>query len=245
MKNLLITCGMVLSLNAAVQAQAPITEYPVYRSASPLRFDGKLTEMLWRKAPVAVMVGTNGETLPQKTTVQVLWDDSYLYVGISGEDADAWTTFTEDDTNLWENEVFESFIDPEGLGHTYYEINVSPGGNLVDLFVTNAGERQNGQFVSMREWDCEGIQYRVFVDGDPAPNTEDKGWSAELMIPFSRLWTMAGEHPNPGDTWRANFYRFDRNPANPKEATQSCFSSTDGRGFHTPWRFGKLTFHGR
>ena len=245
MRKSLIACGALLTLAGlavSAQAQVPVVDYKIYRSASTLMMDGKITEVLWQKAPVVTMAGTKGEPTAQKTTVQLLWDDTYFYVGIQAQDSDAWTTFTENETNLWENEVLEVYLDPTGIGNSYYEFEISPAGNVIDLFVTNGGQRLDGKFISMREWNCAGLRSKAFVNGDAKPGTQDVSWSAEMMIPFDSLWTAGKAHPEPGDTWRVNMYRWERNTANPKEQVLSCMSSTDGREPHTPWRFATVTF---
>lgn len=237
----LVACVVIPTNQALAQDQIGI--YPVTRASAAPVIDGRLDDAVWRSAVVQHMVEHDkGGPAPLETTVRLLWDDDYLYIGFYGADKDVWTTFTEDDTNLWEQEVFESFIAPQSVGWTYYEINISPRNNLVDLFVTHAGPMRQRTIVSMREWDCEGIRHAVFVDGDPAPGTVDKSWSAELAIPFARLWTAPMLHPEPGDEWRVNFFRIERNPDKPTELWEACMNFTGGLGFHVPERFGILVF---
>ncbi len=236
-----LTAGLVCA--AAIASAQEIQTFTVARAASAPVIDGRLDDTAWRSAVVQHMVEHDkGGPAPLETTVRLLWDDDYLYIGFYGADSDAWTTFTEDDTNLWEQEVFESFLAPQSAGWTYYEINVSPRNNLVDLFVTHAGPLRQRTIVSMREWDCDGIRHAVYVDGDPAPGTADKSWSAELAIPFARLWTAPKLRPEPGEEWRGNFFRIDRNPDKPSELWEACMNFTGGLGFHVPERFGLLVF---
>ncbi len=221
-------------------AQTPPAVYEIHLTASPPAINGLLDDAAWEKAPNAAMVRVeDGTPPPQPTSVQLLWDDTYLYIGLYAVDPDAWTTYTKDDDDLWEAEVFECFIDPDGRGQTYYEINFSPAGNVVDLFVTHATKLRGFKFVSMREWDCIGLKHAVHVEGDPAPGTVDKSWSVEVAIPFDQLWTAQKLRPQPGDEWRANFFRIDRNPKDPADRWQACFSKG---GFHVPWQFGRLLF---
>ncbi|MBT4483021.1 MAG: hypothetical protein HOC71_05005 [Candidatus Latescibacteria bacterium] len=79
-----------------------IPSYIATRTTGVVVIDGRLDEPGWERAEERVMVDayTGGET-PLKSTFRMLWDDSYLYVGVYFEDHDAWATYTEEDDPLW------------------------------------------------------------------------------------------------------------------------------------------------
>jgi hypothetical protein len=61
----------------------------------------------------------------------------------------------------------------------------------------------------------------------------------EVRIPFVDLKRTT---PKPGEVWRANFYRFNRDTGQPPELLS--WSPTIWPGFHQPARFGHLIFGG-
>ncbi|MFC1692439.1 carbohydrate-binding family 9-like protein [Candidatus Latescibacterota bacterium] len=241
----LLTGMPVIFSSAAVPADDAVEKYSVKRVTGTIKVDGILDENDWKRAKEAPMKDVNtGKDVPSKTTVRLLWDDDFFYVGFYGEDNDAWTTLMNRDDNLWEEEVFEIFIDPENKGHTYYEININPADNIVDLFVTNGGESRRGIFTSMKGWNFKEIKHGVFVEGDGIrEGTRDRFWTAEIAIPFDELWIAPFTPPEDGDMWRMNFFRIERGKSDdPGDDWRASFSPTMGLGFHIPWRFGKIYF---
>jgi hypothetical protein len=238
---------LVLMLsNSSVMAQgiAP-TNYPLPVYAAPhiteaISIDGRISEAAWSNAPVIQLRHTGTTELPDKpTTVRCLWDDQYLYVAFHTEDTDIWATMKTPETELWNEEVVEVFIDADSDERGYAELQVNPLGVPVDLWILHDTEREYHQ--GLMEYDCKGFQYAVSVAGtvDNRQDT-DEYWETELAIPFADLVTAPNIPPKPGDTWRINFYRLER-PADPEDliplAWSPCFAWN-----HTPKRFGTIVF---
>ena len=238
---LMLTAAPMVSL-----AEVGITNYTATRTTGTITIDGTLDEADWGRAAEAVLTETyTGKPVPLKSTVKVLWDDTYLYVGFFFEDPDAWATITAEDGPLWGEEVAEVFIDPEDKGHTYYEFEVNPINQKVDLFVLNRGQKYDGNYKVWIEWDFSSkLKTAVAVAGDGKnEGTADKSWTAELAFPFEDMWTAANIPPKDGDMWRVNFYRIERGKKDDKtDDWYAAFSPTLRPSFHTPWRFGKITF---
>src|ERR1700693_2649240 len=61
------------------------------RAAAPIHIDGALDEAAWRNAPIATDFIQNepreGEPASERTEVRVLYDDAYLYIGVSAHDS--------------------------------------------------------------------------------------------------------------------------------------------------------------
>lgn len=76
-----------------------------------------------------------------------------------------------------------------------------------------AGKHPRGKRWAFRDWDLPGLQVATRVDGtinDPAHL--DKGWTAELYLPWRGMAVLAGQRPlppRPGDVWRMDFSRFE------------------------------------
>jgi hypothetical protein len=231
----------------AFAAEPPVTTYTALHTSGTMTIDGKLTEADWNRAAEAVMTETNtGNPVPLKSTVKILWDDQYLYFGFYSEDPDAWAKLLNEDDPLWGEEVVEVFIDPEDKEHTYYEHEVNPVNAKVDLFIVNAGQARKGIYKGWKDWDFSAkLKQAVFVEGDgKAEGTEDKYWTVEIAFPFEDLWTAPRVPPQDGDMWRIGCYRIERGKSGntPGDDWYAAFSPTLRASFHTPWRFGKVTF---
>ena len=90
------------------------------------------------------------------------------------------------------------------------------------------------------DWSFTATQMKsaVQLKGTAANSSDvDEFWQVEVVIPFADLGQSA---PKPKDTWRANFYRFNRGKNQKDEALS--WSPTRLRGFHQPSRFGFLEF---
>ena len=227
------------------QADDDAREYDVLHTTGAITLDGKMDEADWARAEeVELRETASGDPVPLKSTVKVLWDDEYVYAGFYCEDSDAWATIEEFDGPLWGEEVVEVFIDPENEQHTYYEIEISPINNIVDLFVTNIGEDRGGRYKGWVDWSFEGLKSAVDVEGDGKnEGTNDTYWSVEVAIPFADIWTATNRPPKDGDMWRMNFYRIERGDSKSKDDDfYAAFNPTTKINFHMPWNFGKLYF---
>ena len=226
-------------------AAGELPSYTVNRTTVTMTVDGKLTEADWANAPEITLVNTvTGDPVALKSTVKALWDDKFFYVGFTFEDPDAWATYLKDEDPLWEQEVAEVFLDPEGKGHSYYEYEINPVGKKVDLFVLNRGPKYNGFYKIWKEWDFSTVMKRVVVvDGEgTARGNSDTSWTVELAFPFEEMWTAPNIPPQDGDMWRVNFYRIEHPTANAKDDWYAAWNPTISPSFHTPWQFGKVIF---
>ena len=230
----------------SVKANVPgVASYSIKHAKSAITIDGKLDEEDWRRAEEIYMVETvTGAEAPLKTTVKLLWDDTYLYAAFYCEDPDAWATLTEEDDPLWGEEVVEIFIDPQGKGRNYYELEINPINAKVDLFVINRGQKFNGTYKVWKDWDFAGLKSAVYVEGDSKlAGTKDKFWIVEVAMPFEDFWMAENIPPENGDIWRINLYRIERGmPGDKVEDRYYAFSPTLRLNYHTPWRFGIVYF---
>jgi hypothetical protein len=219
----------------------PLAETTAVRTASPPVIDGKLDDPVWRDAPATtpfIRVDLNRASGPARhTTAKLLWDDEALYIAWDCEDPDVSATLTERDADLWTEEVVEAFIDPDGDGLNYYEIEVNPLNTVVDLCIPRA---ENGGAVAIdeaRKWNATGLRTAVNVAGTVADSSDrDTGWSCEVAVPWANFGKAAHLPPRVGDTWRVQLPRIERKP----EEQLLAWSPTDA--FHRPERFGTVTF---
>ncbi|MBC7287858.1 MAG: carbohydrate-binding family 9-like protein, partial [Armatimonadetes bacterium] len=213
-----------------------------YYTHDAITVDGRLDEPVWQRLPaIQLHKVINGEGSPdQPTEVKAAWDGRYLYVAFTCKDTDAWATMKNRDDHLWEEEVVEVFVDPDGDGTQYKEFEVNPLGTVVDL---NIARPAHGDLAGALAWNSDGWQTAVRVAGTADNrNDTDQGWVCEMAIPLADI-AAPRSLPRPGDTWRVNFYRIDRpNKTDPNAGVEFSAWSAVLKGYHEPERFGFLTF---
>lgn len=79
----------------------------------------------------------------------MLWDDDCLYVSAVLEEPNIQARLTKRDTIIYYDNDFEVFIDPDGDGHHYFEIENNARGVIFDLLL-NRPYRSGGNF--MIQW---------------------------------------------------------------------------------------------
>lgn len=178
--------------------------YTCYRAGQNITIDGKATEDAWQKAPwTDAFVDIEGDSKPKpryKTRAKMLWDDDNFYVYAEMEEPHVWATITERDKIIWHDNDFEVFIDPDGDGRNYFEIENNAHDTVFDLFLTGPYRSPVRPFV-LFNWNCEGLRLKSHIDGtlNNASDT-DKGWSVEMVIPRRALeregnnWLVAGNY---------------------------------------------------
>lgn len=183
--------------------------YVSYRVAGKMKIDGKLNESAWNMAPsTASFVDISGAGFPDPiydTQAKMLWDDDYFYVGAVLQEEDIVARLTQRDTIIYYDNDFEVFIDPDGDGLNYFEIENNARGVIFDLMLDKA-YRSGGKF--MIQWDCPGLKLAVHRVGTLNKSKDkDKQWSVEMAIPHKAI-TMDFNNPlKAGNTWRVNFSR--------------------------------------
>ena len=187
--------------------------YQAVRTADAPTIDGRLDEASWADAPTTEsFVDIRGEDHPDPTwttRARILWDDTHLYVGAWLEEPHLWGTLTERDAIIYHDHDFEVFLDPDGDGEAYFEIEINVLGTEFDLFLDRPYNKGGQADIA---WNLEGLRTAVFVDGtiNDASDT-DRGWGVEMAIPWAGLvppnGVAATAPPSIGDVWRVNFSR--------------------------------------
>jgi hypothetical protein len=215
-------------------------EVPTYRAPrrnAAIVIDGKLDDPGWVGVPgTGRFVRTmDGGPTKYRTEAKLVWDDEFLYVGFDGDDEDVWFNLQKNDAPIYQEEVYEIFIDADGDGATYNELEISPGNFIFDAYFP---ARRQGMDLS---WDSQ-MKHAVSVRGTVNnPSDVDQGWSAELQIPVSRLASVPRWPPMAGDRWRFNLYRLEWHSGR-KVNEGSAFSPPLIGDFHNLARFAKLEF---
>jgi len=219
----------------------PVIVCPKIPADFPLT--GRLDNPAWQKAtPIQLTDAITGKAARFSTEVRVLYSDKYLYVGFHCEDDYIWGTIDERDGRIYDEECVEVFLNPAGISHQYYEINLSPKNIPYDASVLNSRtpNQADAEFVALPQWNLKDLHTAVHVTGKLNRRGKGQGWTAEYAIPLAEIYGAVHTPPVPGDVWRANFYRID----SPRKHQQEYYawSKTEQPAFHLPWRFGYLRF---
>jgi hypothetical protein len=150
---------------------------------------------------------------------------------------------TKHDDPLYRENAFEIFIDPDGDGTNYLELEVNALATTFDLLMSRPyaerGRANSG-------WDVDGLRVAVHVDGtlnDPAD--EDRAWTVELAIPWAAIKSLAADGtmpPKPGDKWRVNMARVMTPRDKAQKARYATWSPINDRSLHVPARWGRVAF---
>ena len=196
--------------SGTVPKVAPVT---AGRLSGEMRLDGDLDEAEWAGA---ARIDTFFETVfgdnrpPHVTTVAlVAYDAKYLYIGLRCDDPDPSTIrapFTDRDQVVGTDDNVAVFIDTQGDKRVAQEFRVSPRGIQGDaVFNDSSG---NEDF-------APDFYY------DTAAKITDKGWTAEIRIPFSSLRYK----PVPEQQWGIMIWR-----NYPRDRRYAIYSSPIPRG---------------
>lgn len=268
MPNRAALATVAVLLTPIASAAQPMT-LPVYGARAvpePVRIDGVLDEPAWALSPRVgelrlIHAPDRRPVFP--TEAAVTWDARFLYVAFACTDPAPWARYEARDDRLWEEEVVEVFLDPDGDGRNYAELEVSPRNVVVDLLIAAPGAAGPGA----RRWNIDGLQTAVSRHAD--------GWIAEIAVPWAALHDAGvTSAPRVGDRWRVGLYRIKRPGGAEKAASiaalvaerrtaaadrvrsidetlqslraddeYSAWSVTRAdRGFHDPERFGYVQF---
>jgi len=179
---------------------------------TPPVIDGKDEDAVWKIAEHVgdfqrAWVANPDKRKPlTKTDAKICWDRDHLYFFARMEDGDLFATHTEQDGNLWEDDVFELFLKPSQDFPGYYEFEFNAQNAVLDFYFP----RRGGGAVSRFRKDFEfHIQTAVTLNGTLNKWTDrDKGWTVEGKIPW-KDFIRAGGRPRAGDTWKYAACRYD------------------------------------
>jgi len=225
------------------------------RAESSIRIDGRLREQAWQNASPSSEFGDialrPGHDPTEKTSVRIVWDDMYLYIGAIMEESDVWATLTEQNSVIFHDNDFEVFLDPDGDFHNYHEFEINALGTFWELTL----ERPYRDGAPMTNPDnLPGMEVAVQVDGTlNDPSDEDSGWTVEMAIPWSSLrrFDSRALPPSQGVAWLANFSRVEwplavvadqyKKDVNSEESNWT-WAPTGIVDIHRPERWGWLVF---
>ncbi len=189
-----------------------------------INIDGKLDDPAWQTANEISMTPFGPDKDAVKTTVKVLVNKDYLYLGFDCKEPkldQAIAVMREnDDKKAYRDSSVEIFLNPSGDRKNYYHLMVNMPGCLSDLKVSKIGSES----ISDWNWNSEAI-VKTGKGGD--------GWTAEIAIPLKNLAGMNTKG------FPANF---NRNRVLSSGSSNYTWSPYLKNGFHEIDNFGTLFF---
>lgn len=196
-------------------------------AATSVLVDGRLDEAAWADAAVvrsfAPALQPGGLALGDPvsageaatTEARLLWRPEALYLGFICRDSRILASPERHrDESLFDEDVVEAFLDPVGDGRRYWEVQVSPRGQVADMLhlldadpPATPGGRPPAEFwhrhhLGLLAEDLPGLAAAAVATGD--------GWSVELAIPAAALpRTAAGPAVFAPGLMRLNLVRYD------------------------------------
>ena len=242
----LIAGGIVLLLFVAtyflfLRKQSVDLDLPTYeapRATGTITIDGNVNDDAWKKVPwTRDFPYSDGSGFPDKSArAKITWDDQYLYFAFQAEDDDLVSTYAVRDDPIYQEDVVEVFLDPEGDKLNYYEFEVSPRNVIFDALFPSYRK----DLSLSKKWNAAmrtGVQCEGTIDNH---GDKDTGWSVEMAIPFADIQFSPRKPPKTGDVWRMNLFRIN---ITARGQSDYCAWSPPIQGdFHILDRFGFLRF---
>ena len=192
-------------------------KYTCYRTEKPVVLDALPDDPAWKKAAPMKdwTICVDNKKLYQPaghaTTSWMCWDAENLYLAWVCADTDIMGNRAKKDLDVWEDDAFEIYIDPDGDGLNYVEIEISPLNYCLDLLIPAPWK------VPWKEaavFNVADMKYatRVYGTLNFKDDTDEK-WAGEIAIPFSSLSDATTAAlpvnlpPKNGDVWRIQCYR--------------------------------------
>jgi hypothetical protein len=251
-----VSFSFTLSVPAQVERH-----YTCYRTNDHIIADGLLNEADWAKAEWSddfIDITGNPELKPSlRTRIKMLWNENCLYIAAEITEPDIWANILKRDSVIFHDNDFEIFLDPDGNGLNYYEIEVNALGTIWDLMLTKA-YKDHG--VPLTSWDLKGLKTGIHINGSRNdPSKPDTSWIVEMALPISELMKEKKQESQPGEgiQWRVNFSRVewktekhgssyqkkkDPKTGNPLPEQNWVWSPMGEIAMHIPERWGRLEF---
>ena len=149
--------------------------------------DGKLDEATWKRAVEMPIQFQNTEKIADvKAEARLLWDAQFLYAGFEVRDSNIVAPVTARDGEVWRNDCVEIFLMPSQRFGTYWEIELSPTGSILD-YLCYKYSNQWGSDLNKTET-VHGLQVAGSIRGTAnQADDRDEGYTIEVTIPFNQI----------------------------------------------------------
>ncbi len=179
--------------------------------------------------PEALRRATDDGAPRLATSVAAYYDDDALTLVFRAADDEVAATYLGHDEPLWQEDVIEVFVAPNG-STPYFEIEVNPLGTTFDARI-DSPDGIRATMTTDLSWTCTDLFAALRRD-------DKRDLHVVIRLPFASL----GVTPNEGDEWRANFFRIDRSAAHGDDFSAWHPTMRNPADFHVTAAFGTLRF---
>ena len=241
--SLLIAIPMIaVNCRSNISGRSKSLRYKVHRLTGSMSIDGKWDKPQWQNIdPIEIKnhMGEKPEYQPV-TKAKVLYDDEHIYVIFRVEDQYVRAVAEEYHGPVWKDSCVEFFFAPgqePSLGYLNLETNC--GGTALLHYQKLPG--QNIREIDIADMSQIEIAHSLPKIVNPEI-TESIVWTLEYRLPLAIIRKYCEvTTPEPGVTWRANFYKCAESNSHPHWLTWS-FVDHPEPSFHQPAFFGTLEF---
>ncbi len=250
----------MLSALPLMAASTPPT-YICGRTDTPPVIDGCGNDAVWQNArELSPLKDIEGSDIPHQCRIKMLWDDEFLYLLADIDEPDLWATLQKHDSVIFHDPDFEVFIDPDGDGLNYIELEINQLNTTWDLFISRPYRFDDAHI--LHDWEMPELKHAVQLRGTiNNPSDTDDGWSVELAVPWSSITSHAhqprtSKAPQTGSCMRFNFSRVNWKVR--PDADSSCgytkispqesnhvWAPTGKVNIHLPEHWGRVIFSKR
>ena len=220
-------CGFILAGGCATPpASKHAPRHAVLKAvytAEAITIGGSLQEAVWSTAP-AYALGrayediAQGKELAEAGAVQLVWNDTHLYVAVRFDDSDIIAQGKEDELHHYGlGDVAELFLKPEEQTW-YWELYATPAGKKSTLWFPGRGHLGLPSAIQYES----GLE--VAAENEGTVNhweDRDSAWTAEMAVPIADL-TARGEAFAPGSKWRILMARYNYSRYLPRYELSMC-----------------------
>ena len=201
-----------------------------------LVMDGKLDEPAWRRAvEIPIQFERYEKWGGPKATVRLLWDSKFLYAGFEVSDANIIAPIMKRDESVWEYDCVELFLMSDRQTGTYWEIEISPTGSILDYLCSKKTNQWGSDFHTGET--VQGLRIGRMVRGTANQAGDvDSGYTIEVAVPFDQLPGFEkGAAKN--DQIHALLCRVNNDSGKANESTTSLAQLPYATWFHNIWAY--------
>lgn len=195
MKKLISFLALFVTVATAFSQISSPDTLPAFFINEKINLDGKLTENCWKDA-IKIQNFTQrelseGDSPTERTEVAIVYNTNLMYIGLWAYDDEPGKIIAQKmnrDFRSGTDDDFKIILSTFNDNRNGYLFITNPNGARTDMLISNEGDGMNLSWNGV--WDV-------------ATTVTDKGWFAEIQIPFSTLKFKKSEDL----TWGINFER--------------------------------------
>ncbi|MEO6188305.1 MAG: carbohydrate-binding family 9-like protein [Ginsengibacter sp.] len=207
------------------------------KKTNDFQFSGDGSAENWRNTSWINIPKRTSSIPAYQTKVKLLYSETGIYVLFFCEDKKLTATMDKDFLDLWNEDVVEIFLQPDGGNPTYLEYEISPLNYELPIIIYNEKGKLNSWQPFHYENDRKTRHATTVQGGEKKSNGQVKSWTAEIFIPFNLMKPVLDKVPTSGTNWKGNIFRVDYD----EEATEWSWQLT-GSSFHEYEKFGSFHF---